>query len=998
MDERPNFYLLLELDAKVEDAAAIAKAILAKKQSWSKQSLGNPALAGAAKANLARIPEIERVLSDPEARRNEATEALRQLKILRQKGLAEVDRAIAVLRGGSCTNDDIAKLVKLVNGNVTEAEVAKRVRAAGISVESTGAAAGPAAAVKPRLDAARMDQMRPDLERAGAKTLYEFLGMVPRSSAQSLRECADQRNRELQNIGKVDAATNTAKALCGQCMAIFINEENKQKYDNSLAIEAMHSMRPLIELVGGSSNYLTVEQQDELVRQARKNGVDVEDARTYIVGVATSRKWRLQRAVTLPSGELQQCGRCSALAKPNATHCAECGAPLSIECPRCSKTVKTEYPACINCGFHIGDWDLIKAKLDAARVLIRDGQIDESAKQLKVLLHKQPGLKALQVVLDEAERLIKERQAERAGLDDLVRQSKLFQTQSEAEKFRRKWQSKDVERLLSSITDGIARATAAFRDGERRRSEGKSEEAIVRYREAIGICADYDAARKAMALIAPHPPKDLVVEPQGSGFHLRWVGRDKTIDSYVVVRKARAAPNDIKDGVHTHSLTDTVYTDRDVPEGVPWHYAVFSCRDGVSSAGAARGGPCLRVAPVQKLSALSGAGEVKLTWSLPNGAVRVEVWRRQGSAPDRRGLGTQLSPAREHLHDTGLPNDLAQGYFIVPVFEDPRRVGEMIYGPGTACQAIPTAPPAPILDLTYQRETGGVRLNWTPPAGPAQVQIQQLNMAPNLSVGTILTKAQADSLGTPVLAASPGSAQVRLPGVVETWFVPLTVKATIAVVGKHVSIALVEGLHSLTVDHDSRDIHLSWKWPPGATRAAVCYSYDAYPKAPDGGGTIRQEITLNEYKRNGMFTMRGVERRAHYFSLFATTTDGRLHSEPLTRLVQMGQSREVRYRIISPKSFFARLTGRASKPELEMKGFGHMPETILVAKPRVVPRGPDDGEKLLHIPEMELAGTCRVPIPRTQASSGNVVKLFFVNGSHVEEIKLISGPLHELKL
>jgi hypothetical protein len=1002
MEERPNYYVLLDLDPKIEDAAVIAKAIRDKKRRWSTESAQGSANARRkARTYLDKIGEIERVMGDKESRREEAADARRRIKEAQRASFVQLDQMIDVLPAGStCTSDDVAKLVKGLSGRLSEQIVTTRLRERGITIEAAGNA-GPAStgSATPCLDSTRMAQLRPNLELLSVKDLYDFLAMNPNSSTRSLKEHADQMSRKLITDGGSDPLSNAKKELCGSCMAIFGSDAEKQKYDNALAFEAMEGLRGTIDLAGSKNSYLTIEQQDVLLQQARQRRVSPADARAFLEKIARERRWGIQGVTKLPSEELRQCGNCLALAKsPKASHCNECGHSLTIECPRCSNVVPTEDAACVKCGFPIGDWSWIKVEVDKADKLIRDLHVDEAAKQLKTLLHRWPGWKAVQSRLEDTERHIKERQKERTKLADLVRRNKFLEAQGEAERFRRKWGKEDISTQTSAIADGIARARKAFDEGEHRRLEGKSEQAVALYRSALTICADYDAAHKAMALIPPLAPKNLVVIAEGRGFQIRWESGDKTVDGYAVVRKALSAPTDAKDGMHRLAFSDVTGTDPDVQEGVPWHYAVFSRRDGIFSTSAARSGPHVRVAPVHQLSALAGDGQIKITWTMPNGAVGVEVWRRQGSAPDRPGLGTQLPTSRDSLHDLGLPNDAAVGYLVVPLFEDPRRPGRRIHGPGTSCVATPTTPPPPVTDLRSGREHGGVRLTWSPPTPQAQVQVRQLKTAPNLQVGTVLTKEQADAWGAPVLAATKGLARVRMPSMVEYWFVPLTVKATIAVVGKPISVALVDGLQELAVDHDGRDVHLRWEWPSGATQVAVCHSYDHYPTTPNDRDAIRQDVTLDQYKREGMFTMRQVERRPHYLALFAVTPDGRLHSESLTRLVPMGQSREVRYRIVSSKNVFARFIRGARQRQLEMNGFGHLPETVLVAKPRVVPTGPDDGEKLMHLPEMELAGTYRVPIPTILANSGNVAKLFFINARDVDEIRLISGPLHELKL
>jgi predicted RNA-binding Zn-ribbon protein involved in translation (DUF1610 family) len=1000
MEDRPNFYMLLGLDPSVDDAALIATAVQDKRRSWSaEQSMGNPAAAGQARSNLARLAEIQRVMNDPESRRQEADDARKRIRQERKSSLQQLDRVISLLRiPGICTSDDIAKLVKQLGGRLEEREIRERIRTAGIDVESAGRPAKNTAA-KPVLDASQMDQIRPKLKLLGAKDLYGFLELDRNASARSLYEQANRRNKELLQIGKNDAETNTAKALCGHCMAIFGSDADKQKYDNALAVEAMDGMRPLIELAGGSGNFLSIEQQDELIRQARAQGVAAVDARAFIEQLAARRKWTLQRSgkKQLPSEQLRQCGHCWALAEKGVSHCSSCGEPLDIRCPRCSKLVPTEHIACEHCGFRIGDWSWIKAELDRTDRLIGEFKIDAATQQLKELLHNWPEWRIVRDRLDEAGRLTKQRQHEHARLDELVRDSRYLAAGAEAERFRGKWPEGNIDSLITSIAKKVRQAQSAFDEGERQRREGRMSDAVVNFHEAQRICADFDAARRAMASLPPLSPSSLVVKPQGDGFQLRWTAEDRMVDGYRLVRKAHAAPSGPDDGAFGQSFTDVACTDPVVKEGVPWHYAVFSQRGGVFSASAARSGPHLRLAPIRDLVARAGDGEIQLTWSLPNGAVGAEIWRRQGDPPDRPGSGTRLTASRDSFHDSGLANDIRVGYLVIPAFEDPHKPGARLLGPGRTCFAEPTAPPVAVTDLAFTRETGGIRLSWTPPPSPGQVQIRQSQTLPALQVGAILAKEQADALGVSVLATAPGTASVPLPGMIDTWFVPLTVKGTLAVVGKPINVALIAGPSELTADHNERDIRLRWRWPDGCRHIAVCFGYDDYPETPDAGGAIRQDITLDRYNRERMFVLPGVERRPHHFSLFAVSDDGRRYSRPLKRLVQMGQSREVQYRIAAPRSLFSRLATRRSR-ELEVRGFGRLPATVLVAKARVVPTSPDDGEKLMFIPEMTLAGTSRIPIPPSPSNTGNVAKLFFTDASHLDEVRLVSGPLHELKL
>src|SRR4051812_31457796 len=99
MNERPNYYILLDLDPGIEDAVTIAKKIQEKKLEWSKKlNMGNPAHAAESKANIARLPDIQRVMGDSEARGKEAGEAQKQKKEARRVAFEQLKSMIKVLR------------------------------------------------------------------------------------------------------------------------------------------------------------------------------------------------------------------------------------------------------------------------------------------------------------------------------------------------------------------------------------------------------------------------------------------------------------------------------------------------------------------------------------------------------------------------------------------------------------------------------------------------------------------------------------------------------------------------------------------------------------------------------------------------------------------------------------------------------------------------------------------------------------------------------------
>ena len=63
MSERPNFYLLLDLDPEIDDWPTIERRIKDKQREWSADRQGNPKKRRIAESSLARIKEITGALT-----------------------------------------------------------------------------------------------------------------------------------------------------------------------------------------------------------------------------------------------------------------------------------------------------------------------------------------------------------------------------------------------------------------------------------------------------------------------------------------------------------------------------------------------------------------------------------------------------------------------------------------------------------------------------------------------------------------------------------------------------------------------------------------------------------------------------------------------------------------------------------------------------------------------------------------------------------------------
>lgn len=112
--QRENFYLLLELpvDPPEEDIKKIEAAIKKKQALWSRVR-NHPTKGLKAQRYIGLIPEIKKVMSDPELRKKEAGAALNQINKKKQVKFINVDRHLMILMSkGDVTDEEVARLAE----------------------------------------------------------------------------------------------------------------------------------------------------------------------------------------------------------------------------------------------------------------------------------------------------------------------------------------------------------------------------------------------------------------------------------------------------------------------------------------------------------------------------------------------------------------------------------------------------------------------------------------------------------------------------------------------------------------------------------------------------------------------------------------------------------------------------------------------------------------------------------------------------------------------
>jgi hypothetical protein len=261
----------------------------------------------------------------------------------------------------------------------------------------------------------------------------------------------------------------------------------------------------------------------------------------------------------------------------------------------------------------------------------------------------------------------------------------------------------------------------------------------------------------------------------------------------------------------------------------------------------------------------------------------------------------------------------------------------------------------------------------------------------------VLALSNADKFGVPIAITGNGTAHVSLTTQGRLFFVPLSVVEQTAVVGKPAAVTTLDDVTSLESRREGDTIHLTWIWPAGAVEALVAWGQNAFPSRPDAPSLDgSRAITKTEYDRSGMWELRKAARVRHYFTVFVRDPEANIYSTGSQILEGGGLEAKVNYRVIVKRNLL-RGSLREAWVELQTDEVRILPALHVVLKPSMPPLRPDDGRVLSSLNRLEFAnGRARIDLP-VNGPSG-FVKLFFQNGQHAKEIRLLPAATDDLRL
>jgi hypothetical protein len=949
----PNIFILLDLDpTKPWNQAEFERQLQKKRQEWSRL-VNMPTQKGIqAKQNLGLIPELQRIAADETLRKAQAEAAQQEKNAAQAEAIKKFEEQLELIQiKGYILEGELSRLIKDFAGVLSEREIRGRLK---VSVQKEQATARPrAAALEP--DQAKTIGVK--LNSLGKTDLYDFLG-IGRADNEKLVQQARILYKAVQDKGTKTADDTIAAELTGYCITIFKSDTERAKYDETLRLQAYESLKEKVDVIGQVSKRVDSKQMDELLREAREQRLNPDEALVTIREHAAKRGFSIVETEKMAGvvKELQRCGYCGKLNDKDKKHCVACGQPLQEPCPKCAQMVASEETACGACGFSVGNRLYVmtllndvgqargKRDLDAATVLL------EQARQA----WPSTGTDALGRRIKELESQIQPDKTVRDALiqelDKAVGQKHLYKARGLLSKLEPLLPNDNPlpRKYRGQIDPKIQQAETQLRQIQAKTSD--PEAAIRGYQEILSICQDCQEAREILARTPPSPPSNLKAGVSGRVVHLNWQPSPSSGVRYLLVRKKQSRPIAAGDGEQVAAVEGALYDDNTAQIGMPTYYAVYADREGtVSKDAAALAQPVLILQDVAQITARVADRQVHLRWQVPPNVHRVLVVRSETGYVTRPEEGVLISPLDTgQAVDNEVENNRSYFYTVFCQFLD--HAGRLQLTRGARIEATPQPPPSPVEDITIT-DSGPfnarqVLIRWQPVA-KGEVVILKAMQPTGLEFGAVIPQPDLATYGQ-VLATSGNQASDQISRLGFYYYVPVVVFHGLAYIGPEKRYVCVEDVSELTVQNMGTALRLHWRWPTDCQEVLVAYSYTGWPQ-PHAPDCTTISLTRAQYELRGHYDITNPVKANHYIIVFATVSQGDQRivaageNESARRLVYLTSRISVTYEIKKPR------IGKGFNLNLTIDGEGTLPSLILMAKQSVLPMSKSDGAVILRV-------------------------------------------------
>lgn len=1011
MDQKPDFNLFLVLDldpTKPWNQAEFEQRLKEKRGEWARVAQSPSKKGTEANRNRERIPELIQVAADPALRDIHAKAAQTQKNAATIEKRQELEEKLKLLQArGHILEAEVERLVKDYAGHFSEKDIRKKIVVPIKKHEAKKPSQEP-------LDVTLAKNIEKSLAEVGKTSLYDFLDASEDTQPSILLTRAKTKYDALQPKAKKSHTDTIILELAGgHCKNIFSSSDKTARYNETLRQQKYDNLRKLADVTGAISKEISAAQVEVLLRGAREDKLDTDDALAVLIEYAQKRGYQLylNQDTSHSVAQLPQCGYCSALNKTGDRHCNNCGKPLQDICPRCGHAAPSSSKACGECGFFLGNRSWVNILILEANQAILERNYTAALDSLteahqawpaegKDSLGKQlvdleatvrPKLVAQEQLIKQLEVLLDERRFyDGSSLLPQVRNSlPVGSERTEAYENRINWSIAQAEQLISKAKQAILH-------------QKNLDLAVLHCQEALSICSDCSEAREILAQAPPDPPSALEAVLGEKVISLRWSPSKSQNVAYSIVRKRHSRPVSVNDGDKLATVAGTIFDDAAAEPGIPIYYAVFTDREGVpSNEGAVLPEPILILRDVSDLIAQVNDRQVHLSWTPPPNIHEIQVIRAISNPPRSILDGLNIPVlSNDQAVDNSVENERVYYYRVFSKFRDAN--GKLLTSDGVSIKAIPQIPPSPIdhVEIGANGSSSNnreVHLRWDAPE-KGDVVVIKSNRPTELEFGSVLRRGDLNQYEGLVSTHADGFRdRLDQPGVF--YYLPVVLLGDVAYIGREQRFASADDVTNLKVQNVGHALRLQWDWPKNCTEAIVAYSYTDWPIL-ESDSTVKNRLTRAQYNLNGYFDIQKPKTADHYITVFAVIGQG----DQL--IISSGMAPSAR-KMIALQSQLS-LTYEIDKPSFLKKNFvlsirvtgqGNLPALVLVGKAVSLPMYKSDGVVIAKVPSQEVNNNqIRVDLSGLSKQSNLCARLFPQDDIDLNRVRIKMPDMKKLRL
>ncbi len=640
---RSNFYLMLGLpfDPPEEDIEEIKRGIEKKQHEWSRGTMDfkkGPVF----REYMALLPEIKRVMLNPDLRKKEAADALSYISQSIRNYMA-----IAEKKGYLYENEvrfiaDKCQVSYTVVEKVCKVPIRKENKVSSLPTHSD------------KFDHYQVFLVY--LEALQKRDYYDYLrenkpyDKVRQMSAKELLGLANKMDREK---GKYTSTESATEKLSAECKLTFSSEEGKQAYDEYLQWKNIQAVYEQIEVATRYSKVLEKNQREEAIRLLTEATNQREKAEDLLRIYMEQEHISIEREdKTVPIIESKR------MPKKEVNH-------KGVSAKETVSRANYLYPR------------VVQIREEMSKL-----NYEEASRLLKETIEQWGNLPELMRIEDQLSAHKTKLYAMLNKVNQEIALKKYYTANQELINLKKDFPLYQNQLIETKINNGLVSGKNLLTQAR----TAKQEEIIVdALMDALEVCADYPGV---MELLEKYPPKlygtiTVSVDSKQHCNYIHWndIRKDAYI-RYCVMRKIDAKPYHKKDGQMLGTVDGNSFVDHSIIPGEKYFYAVYAVRCGIySNALVARMG-AVNYCEVMNPSIVSNGTNVQISWEKMPLKATVEVYRGNGYVPAHIAEGMKITTVSTNgCVDRDIEPGNLYGYRVYTVY---MINGEKHYSTGIA--------------------------------------------------------------------------------------------------------------------------------------------------------------------------------------------------------------------------------------------------------------------------------------------------------------------------